>query len=192
MELSDEPSYATEESPDPRRLGAASKEPDPASTHPVRRYLVVANQTLPGAELAEVIRQRVQGGPASFYVVVPVTHSQEYKAWEHAWSMAGALGTPVPPLTVEDPEGERQAVERLRSMLTRLHNLGIEAEGELGDPDPLTAISEALGGDRFDEVILSTLPPGISRWLGMDLPSRVSRRFNIPVTTVTASPAPTR
>src|SRR5713226_8204653 len=53
---------------------------------------------------------------------------------------------------------------------------------------PLTAIGDALAVEEFDEIIISTLPSGISRWLGMDLPSRAERKFKLPVTTVTARP----
>ena len=60
------------------------------------------------------------------------------------------------------------------------------ARGDLGDSNPMTAISDLLATESFDEIIISTLPSGISRWLGMDLPHRVERRFKLPVTTVTA------
>ena len=63
---------------------------------------------------------------------------------------------------------------------------GLEARGDLGDAEPLTAIADALAIEQFDEIIISTLPSGISRWLGMDLPRRAERRFKLPVTTVTA------
>jgi len=62
----------------------------------------------------------------------------------------------------------------------------LDARGDLGDPEPLTAIGDALGVEQFDEIIISTLPSGISRWLGMDLPRRAERKFKLPVTTVTA------
>jgi GABA permease len=57
----------------------------------------------------------------------------------------------------------------------------------LGDPDPLKAIGEVLARDQFDEVIISTLPQRVSRWLHTDLPYKVQRRFDVPVTTITAT-----
>jgi hypothetical protein len=62
----------------------------------------------------------------------------------------------------------------------------LDARGDLGDAEPLTAIEDALAVEQFDEIIISTLPSGISHWLGMDLPSRAERKFKLPVTTVTA------
>jgi hypothetical protein len=51
--------------------------------------------------------------------------------------------------------------------------------------EPLTAIEDALAGQQFDELIISTLPSGISHWLRMDLPQRAERKFKLPVTTIT-------
>jgi hypothetical protein len=54
----------------------------------------------------------------------------------------------------------------------------------VGDPSPVEAIRDALRDREFDGIILSTLPPGISRWLRQDLPSRVEKEFDLPVTHV--------
>ena len=62
--------------------------------------------------------------------------------------------------------------------------------GEVADPSPMMAISDALRHDRYDEVILSTLPVGVSRWVHLDLPSRVRRRFGVRVTHVAANAEP--
>lgn len=64
---------------------------------------------------------------------------------------------------------------RLRAALDRLHDAGIEAEGMLGDTDPISAVAEVWDPRRYDEIIVSTLPTGVSRWLGIDLPHRVAR-----------------
>jgi hypothetical protein len=69
-----------------------------------------------------------------------------------------------------------------------LHHLGAAtAEGEVGDRNPVRAIRTSLkrDGRQFDEIIISTLPRRISRWLRMDLPQRVKREFGLPVTVVT-------
>lgn len=63
--------------------------------------------------------------------------------------------------------------------------------GEVGDPRPLQAIDDVLlRGERFDGIVLSTLPPGISRWLRLDLPHRVEAQLGLPVTHLVGEPEP--
>jgi hypothetical protein len=133
----------------------------------MRRYLVVANQTLGGSHLIDKVRETIAAGPCTFHVLVPATAPGHFATWT---------------------EGEALAVaqERLDTALTRFKELGAEAAGEVGDPDPLQAIADALRERPFDEIILSTLPPGASRWLRQDLPHRVERSFSVPVTHVVA------
>jgi GABA permease len=69
--------------------------------------------------------------------------------------------------------------------LVRLRQIGATADGAVGDPDPVKAIEEVLVQRAFDEIILSTLPQGISRWLALDLPHRIRRRTDIPLTVIT-------
>lgn len=146
------------------------------------KYLVVANQTLGGDQLMQEVRRRAAAGPSSFYVVVPNTRPAD----------AALSGAPVSPAAAslsadeEEHRGTLIAQSRLRQALTQLRAEGLEARGELGDPEPMSAIGAALALEQFDEIIISTLPAGVSRWLGMDLPSRAERRFKLPVTTVTA------
>jgi hypothetical protein len=78
------------------------------------------------------------------------------------------------------------AQHRLEQLLGRLHELGAKAEGELGHADPLEAIGQVLATRDFDEVILSTLPQPISRWLRMDLSRQVRRGCGLPVVVITA------
>jgi hypothetical protein len=87
------------------------------------------------------------------------------------------------------------ARNRLRGGLGWLHHLGAAtAEGEVGDKNPLHAIRTSLEreGRQFDEIIISTLPSRMSRWLRMDLPQRAKREFRLPVTVVTASAVTTQ
>jgi hypothetical protein len=72
-------------------------------------------------------------------------------------------------------------------MFHHVTEAGAEVDGEIGDPDPLVAIREVLQGQQFDEILLSTLPVGLSRWLGLDLPSRARRLGTGPVTVIEAS-----
>jgi hypothetical protein len=131
----------------------------------MRRYLVVANQTLGGPHLIDKVRETLETGPCSFHVLVPATPPGHFATWT---------------------EGEALAVaqERLDAALSRFKELGAEAGGEVGDPNPLEAIADAIRERTFDEIILSTLPPGGSRWLKQDLLHRVERSFSVPVTHV--------
>jgi hypothetical protein len=154
------------------------------------KYLVVANQTLGGAELDEEIRKRLQAGPSSFYVLVPVTRPQDYPTTTGMEIGAGGslpmVARATGPGPATDEEAAAHAQHRLGLLLNELRGLGAEADGELGHPDPLRAVAEVLPSRSFDEIVLSTLPQPISKWLAMDLPHRLQRRFDLPVTTVVA------
>jgi hypothetical protein len=151
----------------------------------MRRYLIVANQTLGGRELREEIRQRVAAGDSSFYVVVPNTRAAHY----HVVPAAGGL-VPMPSMATSygGPETDEEATEeargRLSTLLADLTQLGVKADGRLGSADPLDAIDQALKDHEVDEVIVATLPKRVSRWLGSDIPHQVERRFGLPVTTI--------
>ena len=153
------------------------------------RYLVVANQTLGGEPLMNEIRNRIAAGPSSFYVLVPTTPVGA--------SFMDQLAHPEVGVPAETRTGLEQREETLRhralmasesrlsELLTQIRAQGGEAEGDIGDSDPLKAIEAAMTGGPFDEVIVSTLPLGVSRWLRLDVPHRVERKFKVPVTTVT-------
>jgi cell pole-organizing protein PopZ len=135
----------------------------------MRRYLVVANQTLGGGHLAEKVRACLAAGPSRFHILVPATQPQDHAVWT---------------------EGEARAVaqQALDRALQRFRELGADADGEVADENPLEAIGDAVRDREFDEIILSTLPPGLSRWLRQDLPHRVERTFEGTVTHVVAEP----
>lgn len=153
----------------------------------MRRYVVVANQTLQAAELQEVLRERISGGPCSFFVIVPDTKAAQYD------SVAAGGMLPQPGMwwwatyyarPATDEEATAQARQRLSSMLAGLAALGVPVEGELGASDPLEAIEKVRASRQFDEIIVATLPRHVSRWLGADLPHQAQRRFGLPVTTI--------
>jgi GABA permease len=81
---------------------------------------------------------------------------------------------------------------RVNAALERLHAAGVEAEAMLGDVDPACAVIEIWDPRRWDEVVVSTLPTGTSRWLQIDLPHRISRAVDAPVTHVESHPAKLR
>ena len=127
--------------------------------------LIVANQTLPSSALADAIAERIKSGVETFHVVVPATPPAKGFTWDEEESRADA-GT------------------RLATFLQRLSRLGVQATGEVGDRDPVAAVRDALRGRVVDEIVLSTLPPGISRWLGQDVPSRLRSSVSVPVDVV--------
>ena len=156
----------------------------------MRRCLVVANRTLQAAELQDKLRERVGAGPCSYVVIVPDTKAAQYDPV----AAGGVLPQPgmwwwatyyARPAT--DEEATAQARERLSVMLTGLAALGVPVEGDLGSSDPLEAIEKACADRQFDEIIVTTLPQHVSRWLRSDLAHQAERRFGLPVTTIITS-----
>jgi len=92
-------------------------------------------------------------------------------------------------LTWTESEVEGLAKDRLERGLKMFSDMGAQVDGHVGDGDPFVAIEEALQGQRYDGIILSTLPPGVSRWLKLDLPHRVEE-LGVPVTHVVAEREP--
>lgn len=160
----------------------------------VRRYLVVANRTVGGPDLTRALEERMRRGPAEFHVVVPATWSQQTTAIHRLGVLAAdptsGLAIPETALIESIAAGRRSAEKRLVRQLERLAQAGVVGTGEVGEPDPLGAVTAVLDRASFDEIVVSTLPPGISRWLGMDLPSRLERRTGLPVVVVAASTEP--
>ena len=137
----------------------------------MRRYLVVAHRTLIGPHLLEYARACAAQGSCRFHLVVPVEH---------------------PAGTWSDGSIEAAAKQRLEEGLQAFSSLGAEVDGEVGDVNPVYAISTALRGLDYevDEIILSTLPARASKWLKLDVPSRVRREFDLPVTHLVAEHEP--
>lgn len=136
------------------------------------RYLVVANLTLGGEALLEVLRERIGRGGARLHVLAPASHRPE--GW-HA----------------HDAETDAVAAHRrLNDALVAFKDLGAdEVTGEMGTARVVDAIGDVIrhnARDTFDEIILSTLPAGPSRWLAMDLPRRIARAHAVPLTHVAA------
>ena len=145
----------------------------------VRRYLVVANQTLGGEELWGAIRERIAGGDCHFHLLVPATPAAQLDPGVTAEVVAeGGPGEDL---------GRRLARERMRSQLDRMRELGASVSGEIGVADPVDAVRVVLHRWEFDEVIVSTLPGRRSRWLAADLPTKIRRGFKLQVTQVTGA-----
>jgi hypothetical protein len=151
----------------------------------MNRVLIVANQTLGGKELQEEIRGRAKSGPCEFWVLVPAT-LRSHLADAPPARVVGNLDDLSVGLT-EDDDGRRLAETRLEIELERLKDAGITAAGEIGDPDPVQAIQDTLAVRQFDEIVLATLPEGISRWLRQDLVHKLRRKVDLPITHVVAT-----
>jgi hypothetical protein len=131
-----------------------------------RRILVVANETVGGRDLRQCIREKSEGFDARVLVVTPALNSP-LKHW------------------ASDEDGARaKARERLDRSLARLRDAGVEAEGELGDSEPVQAIEDALRTFGADEIIISTHPEGRSHWLERGVVSAARERFDAPITHV--------
>jgi hypothetical protein len=132
------------------------------------RVLVVAHKTAATPALQDAVRERAARGPAEFTLLVP--------------NAAHGLHKVVDPEDHESNEAD-QVLELALPLLSEA--AGSQVEGMIGDPTPMNAIQDAINVHGFDEVIISTLPTKVSRWLRLDLPSKVAG-LGLPVTTVTA------
>ncbi|MAT04033.1 MAG: hypothetical protein CL424_03195 [Acidimicrobiaceae bacterium] len=143
--------------------------------------VLVANETLGGADLRAVVEDRVAAGPREFHVVVPVRLTLPPTI---ASGMAGADVVMIGDLDL--PDERDVAADRLEAGLAWLREAGNVADGEIALSDAVRTLTDLV--DRIDvsEIIVSTLPSRISRWLRQDLPSRICRAVEVPVTVVTA------
>jgi hypothetical protein len=128
-----------------------------------RNILVVATVTANSEELQAALRARAERSPIAFTLIVPAT----------------GLGR----------AGRESAAVQLAVALESLRAAGLQVQGRVGDSDPILAVYDVFEPARFDEVIVSTLPPGVSRWLQCDLPHRVASVTGLQVTHVVAQPA---
>ena len=121
--------------------------------------LVIANRTADSDELLEALELRARGGPVRFSLLVPC-----------------------------GPSGREAARARLEAAVGRMREAGLEVEGSLArDSEPLAAAHEAWDPAEFDEIVVCTLPTGASKWLQVDLPHRLAKLTDAPVTHVVAS-----
>jgi hypothetical protein len=135
----------------------------------VANVLVVANRTAESPELLEALKRRAAEGDATFSLLVPATpHGVAWAADMHS--------------------GGGEAEQHMENAVERMRAEGLQvAAGKVGDPDPVAAVQDEVNFTKYDEVVVSTLPGGISKWLKLDLPHRVERATGLPVTHVTAS-----
>jgi hypothetical protein len=137
-----------------------------------RSILVVANRTADSPDLIEALCRRAAEAPTRFTLLVPaVPHGLAWAAdMKAGWS---------------------EAALRADRAGSRIRRSGLELEEVIvGDPDPFAAVGDVLHAREFDEVVVSTLPRKISRWLAVRLPGRLRRTLDLPVTEVVAQPPP--
>lgn len=130
--------------------------------------LVVANRTAESEDLLAVLKERAGEGPVRFTLLVPST--PHGVAWAADMHSGGA----------EADTHMHRAVERMRAE-------GLEVEGKVGDPDPLAAVQDEANYGDYSEVIVSTLPTHLSKWLKLDLPRKVAGATKLPVRHVETS-----
>ena len=132
------------------------------------RVLVVANRTAATPALLNAVKERAAKGPASFTLLVP--------------SSAHGLHQLVDP----EDQGRSEAEDTIELAIPLLEEAaGAPVEPMIGVHEPLAAIQDAINLHGFDELIISTLPTRVSRWLKLDLPHKLEG-LGLPVTTVTA------
>jgi hypothetical protein len=127
------------------------------------RILVVANKTAESPDLLEALKAK--GTEHDYVLVVPASGGVLEKA--------------------ADPDAAREHTQpHLEAALEKLRAEGFNVEGSIGDPDPVAAVQDAANFNAFDEIIVSTLPLRLSKWMKLDLPSKAERATGLPVTHV--------
>jgi hypothetical protein len=134
------------------------------------RVLVVANQTAESEELLAALQARADQGAVEFTVLIPATpHGVAWAANMHA------------------DTGQAEAELHKDAMLERMRATGIDVkEAKVGDADALAAICDEVNFNQYDELIVSTLPLKISKWLRVDLPRKAQAATGLPVLHITA------
>lgn len=127
---------------------------------------MIANETVGGRALVDLIHERSRGVREEVLVVTP------------------ALNSPLRHWTSDEDGARAAARERLEVSLRRLRTLGVDARGEVGDADPLQAIEDALRTFGADEIVISTHPEGRSHWLERGVVAKARERFAAPITHV--------
>lgn len=152
----------------------------------VKRYLIVANKTLAGDQIPRLVTERAEAGASEFHLLVPASRSKETQRLMTgaADPMSGFAVVGADDMAAARAQDVMQAEERLATFLVRLAPHRHLLTSEVGGHDPFAAVARVMERSSFDEVIISTLPSAVSRWLKMDLPSRIERAYSIPVVVI--------
>ena len=131
----------------------------------MRRYLVVAHRTLASRELLEAMKVKAGEEATAFHLLVPIDHSG-------------------PGLTWTEGRDRATAQHQLNEAKQRMSAEGLTVDGEVGSDSPVDAVDEVLerdGAHAYAGIIVSTLPHTVSKWLKLDVPSRIQRKTTLPV-----------
>ena len=133
------------------------------------KVLVVANRTAESPELLDALKRRAGEGTCEFTLLVPATaHGLAWAADMHA--------------------GEAEAEQHRKAFIEELRAEGLDVkEAKVGDPDPLAAVQDECNATGYDEVVVSTLPLHVSKWLRIDFPRKARAATGLPVTHVVGS-----
>jgi hypothetical protein len=135
-----------------------------------RRVLIVEHKTPVTQALLDAVRERAKRGPCKFTLLIP--------------NPAHGLHKVVDP---QDQSATSARSELLQALpVLQMAATGMPVEGIVGDPDPVAAVEDAINLRGFDEIIISAPSPRLSRWLRLDLPSKISG-MGLPVRTVNPS-----
>jgi len=146
-----------------------------------RRYLIIANKTLVSPVLEQLVHGCVAAHPCEFHVLVPQASTPTI----YAVDPVGIIDLRLDHTTSDYyADARHEAEERLDRFREAFARQGVLVTGEVGCSDPLAAARSVVERLVFDEIIVSTLPPGVSRWLKMDLVNRVQRAFKLRVTSL--------
>jgi hypothetical protein len=130
----------------------------------VKKILVVANQTAASDDLFAALHAHHERQPTRFTLLVPT------------------------PATAPGDDADAN----LQAACARLRDAGLEVEGTVGYGDPLVVFEEAWDPRKYDEIIVSTLPTQMSKWMQVDLPHRIAHKTGVQVTHVVSLPRTTR
>lgn len=128
-----------------------------------RQILLVADRTATARHIHDAILRRQRRGPCEVTLLVPCVPDANGWTWD-------------------ETESRQEAYRRMRAAIDQLRRAGIQVRGVVGDFNPMQAIRDAIEQHQYDEIIISTLPAKVSRWLRQDLPTRAARAFPMPVT----------
>jgi hypothetical protein len=128
----------------------------------MKHLLVVANETVGGTALIDAVKKRAGGGEVKVTVICP--QNDPKGGW-----------------VIYDDAARSAADNRLQTTLAQLREVGVEADGEIMDPDPYAATMDAIHAFSPDEVIISTHPETRSGWMRKDLVSRIEDDSGLPV-----------
>jgi hypothetical protein len=130
------------------------------------RILVVANETVGGETLRNLILSKSENAVEEVLIVTP------------------ALNSPLRHWVSDEDNARAAAQTRLEASLRQLAAAGVAARGEVGDGDPLQAMEDALRTFGADEIVISTHPEGRSHWLERGVVEKARERFAVPITHV--------